>query len=97
MLKQRSINSEFRKATGINRTHLEILTFADTVTCFNPYQVQVNYPEMNLQQVRLGIRKLSSLGDIELIRGGIKNMPAVYMIAGRKLKPDNHALSGFSY
>lgn len=80
ILNQRSINSTFRKVTGLHRTHLEILTFANIVVSFNPYQVQQRFVEMNLQQVRLGIRKLISIGAIELWSPGSRNKPSVYMI-----------------
>ena len=83
ILNQRKINSLFRKEMGINRTHIEILAFANTAISFNPYQVQRQFGEMNLQQVRLGIRKLNSIGAIELWLAGARNKPAVYMITKR--------------
>lgn len=90
-LKQRSVNYLFRKREGISKYQLEILTFADTVVCFNPYEVQKWFKEMNIQQVRLGVRSLIDKGAIELISPGIKNKPATYMLTKRgKLLLENY-------
>lgn len=79
-LNQRDINCRFKKETGINKTCIEILTFASTVLMFNPYIVQRKFNSMNLQQVRLGIKYLRNIAAVELIKYGYKNKPAVYMI-----------------
>jgi hypothetical protein len=86
-LNQRNINYLFRKENGLNKTHVEILALANALTCVNPYEVQKQFMQMNIQQVRLGIKKLSLMGALELMRPGIKNKPAVYMITtnGREL------------
>ena len=81
ILNQRKVNSQFRKETGLNRTNLEILSFANSVISFNPYQVQQKFNEMNLQQVRLGIRKLVTIGALEILLSGARNKPAVYLIS----------------
>jgi predicted transcriptional regulator len=79
-LRQRNVNSQFTRDSGISKSQIEILMFADTLICFNPYQVQKWFKQMNIQQVRLGIRSLASQRAIELITPGIKNKPATYMI-----------------
>lgn len=86
-LNQRSINCRFRKSNGINRTDIEILMFASTLTCFNAYEAQKYFIQMNLQQVRLAIRKLVKLGAIEIWSTGGRSKPSVYIIGykGRKL------------
>ncbi len=87
ILNQRKINSMFRKETGLYRTHLEILSYANTIISFNAYNVQQQFVEMNLQQVRLGIRKLVSVGALEVLFSGARNRPAVYLISykGKRL------------
>lgn len=82
-LRQRNVNYLFRKETSVNKSHLEILTFSNTVACFNPYQVQQYFKQMNLQQVRLAIKKLVQINAVELFSRGIKNKPAVYIITNR--------------
>ncbi|AMR33685.1 hypothetical protein A0256_20745 [Mucilaginibacter sp. PAMC 26640] len=86
-LNQRNVNYLFRKEIGLNKTHIEILAFAATLISFNPYNVQKQFVQMNLQQVRQGIRKLVDVGAIELWHVGKRNKPAVYLInnKGRQL------------
>jgi hypothetical protein len=80
VLNQRSITCQFRKAYGLFRTDLEILVFANSVHCFNTYEVHIGFREMNMQQIRTGIKKLAIGGYIELIGHGKRNSPSVYMI-----------------
>lgn len=82
-LNQRAVSCHFRKDHGLNRTHVEILTFANSVVCFNAYELHKRYPEINMQQIRLGIRKIVSERFIELISSGVKGKPAVYMITSK--------------
>ncbi|GAB2984051.1 hypothetical protein GCM10027049_22020 [Mucilaginibacter puniceus] len=63
-----------------NRSHLEILPFADQVISFNPYEARKRFKQMNLQQVRISIKRLV---DIERLNAGAKNKPAVYIINNR--------------
>jgi len=85
-LNQRRVNYQFKKDNGINLTHIEILSFANISTCFNPYNVQQFYKQMNLQQVRSGITKLAYMGAIELVGRGKRGNPAIYMITKKGLK-----------
>jgi hypothetical protein len=89
-LNQRQVNYQFKKDNDLNLSHIEILSFANINTCFNPYKVQQFYKQMNLQQVRSGIKKLAYIGAIELIGRGKKGHPAIYMITkkGSKLLED---------
>lgn len=82
-LNQRSISYQFRKTNGLNKTDVEILTFANTTTCFNPYVVQKHFEQMNLQQVRLSIRKLAYRGAIEIVGTGKRGHAAIYMITAK--------------
>lgn len=82
-LNQRNIYCQFKKETGVNKSCVEVLTLANTTTTFNPYEAQMRFGSMNLQQIRLSIRYLNDIGAIELIRPGLKNKPAVYMITGK--------------
>jgi predicted transcriptional regulator len=85
-LNQRRVNYQFKKDNDLNPSHIEILSFANLNTCFNPYNVQQFYKQMNLQQVRSGIKKLACMGAIELIGRGKKGNPAIYMISNKGLK-----------
>lgn len=89
-LNQRTVACLFRKDFGLNRTHVEILAFAKTVVCFNAYELHKRYIEMNMQQIRVGIRKMAQEGSIELISAGVKGKPSVYMITnkGKRLLDD---------
>jgi len=90
ILNEWRVNNAFRKETGLHRTHLEILSFAYSVISFNPCNVQQQFVEMNIQQVRLGIRKLVSIGAVEMWCAGTRNRPATYVInnKGRQLLND---------
>lgn len=85
-LNQRKVNYQFKKDNDLNQSHIEILSFANINTCFNPYNVQQYFKQMNLQQVRLGIKKLAYIGAIELIGYGKKGSPAIYMITKKGLE-----------
>ena len=85
-LNQRDVIYQFKKDNGINLTHIEILSFANIHTCFNPYNVQQFYKQMNLQQVRSGIKKLAYMGAIELVGRGKRGNAAIYMITKKGLK-----------
>jgi len=89
-LNQRNVTCQFRKEYGLYRTHLEILTLANTVVCFNAYEVHKRYKEMNMQQIRVGIRKMVHEGYIELVGYGKRNSPSIYMITfkGKQLVDD---------
>lgn len=79
-LNQREVTYAFRKATAISRSELELLVFAQSELTFTIYQAQKRFSVMNIQQVRLGVRKLALLNAIEQINAGTKARPAVYMI-----------------
>jgi len=79
-LNQRNINSQFRKETGLNTSNIELLTYANSITLFNPYEVQQYFKQMNLQQVRLSIRRLANIGAVEIVGRGKRGNAAVYMI-----------------
>lgn len=80
LLHQRIVNYQFKLETGLNRSHLEILAFADEVVSFNAYEAQKRFKQMNLQQVRITIKNLVDIKAIERLNVGVKNGPAVYII-----------------
>jgi len=80
MLNQRHVYYLFRLKTGINKSQLEILVFANSIVSFNAYQIQMHFKQMNLQQVRTSIKKLVDISAIERLNPGAKNKPATYII-----------------
>ena len=53
ILNQRRVNFHFRNEKGLNRSDMEVLMYANTVVCFNAYDVQLYFEQINLQQIRL--------------------------------------------
>jgi hypothetical protein len=95
ILNQRKINFRFSKENGVNKSDLEILAFAnaaylENAPCFSLYKVHRGYIEMNIQQVRRGVKKLVQMGAIERMGEGKKGDPAGYIISkqGTKLIED---------
>lgn len=75
-----------RKSQPISKTDIEILAFAQRVGLFNFYQLRQFYVHMNIQQLRTSVKNMEKSGNINLVKAGIKNKPAYYLITLKGIK-----------
>jgi len=64
----------------MNKTDIEIMTYAMRHEIFTAYEVSTFLNQMNVQQLRRTLQKLTDFSILEVIRSGTKNKPALYML-----------------
>lgn len=78
---QRHALATLRKDVCLSRTDIELLAFAHRFQLFNFYQLRCYYFGTNIQQLRYSLSRLQKINGIELVKQGVKNKPALYLIS----------------
>lgn len=83
ILNERNIQADYKKETQLNRTALEILTFAQDNIVFTIYQAQKYFKATNVQTVRRAAATLIKLKLIERVGQGLGPNAFAYMITDK--------------
>lgn len=81
LTQQRAALTQLRKDFFISKTDIEVLAYSERVGLYNISQLNQFYRHTNIQQLRRSVKRLETNGQIQLVKPGVKNNPAYYIIA----------------